>query len=55
MSNPRKDEDPGPPFIQIERGAFSGSLRDSKNQKKVLMEKFWGESRSERVPGGRWM
>jgi hypothetical protein len=28
---------PGPPFIHIESGAFAGSLRASKNQKKVLI------------------
>jgi hypothetical protein len=28
---------PGPPFIQIDSGAFAGSFRDSKNQKKVLI------------------
>lgn len=38
VSNPIIDEDPGPPFIHIESGAFAGSFRDSKNQKKVLME-----------------
>jgi hypothetical protein len=36
-SRPGMDEAPGPPFIQIDRGAFSGSLRASKNQKNVLM------------------
>ena len=30
--------DPGPPFSHIARGALAGSLRDSKNQKKVFME-----------------
>ena len=32
---------PGPPFIQMDRGAFLGSLRDSKNQKKVLISYVW--------------
>lgn len=36
-SRPMNDELPGPPFIHIESGAFAGSWRDSKNQKKVLM------------------
>jgi hypothetical protein len=35
-SNPIIEEEPGPPFIHIDRGAFAGSLRDSKNQKNVL-------------------
>jgi len=37
-NSPIIEEEPGPPFIHIESGAFAGSLRDSKNQKKVLME-----------------
>lgn len=36
-NRPGMDEAPGPPFIQMDRGAFSGSLRASKNQKNVLM------------------
>lgn len=32
-----REEEPGPPFIQIDNGALAGSFRDSKNQKKVLM------------------
>jgi hypothetical protein len=31
------EELPGPPFIQIDKGALAGSLRDSKNQKNVLI------------------
>jgi hypothetical protein len=34
-SNPIIDEPPGPPFNQIDRGALTGSLRASKNQKKL--------------------
>lgn len=37
VSKPIMEEEPGPPFIQIERGALAGSFLDSKNQKKVLM------------------
>jgi len=36
-SSPIIEEAPGPPFIHIDRGAFAGSLRDSKNQKNVLI------------------
>jgi hypothetical protein len=35
-SSPIIEEEPGPPFIHIDRGAFAGSLRDSKNQKNVF-------------------
>lgn len=31
------DDAPGPPFSQMARGAWSGSFRDSKNQKNVLI------------------
>lgn len=31
------DKEPGGPFIQIDKGALSGSLRASKNQKNVLI------------------
>jgi hypothetical protein len=37
-SRPNMLDDPGPPFIHIDSGALAGSLRDSKNQKNVLME-----------------
>lgn len=37
-SSPIIEEEPGPPFIQIESGAFAGSFRDSKNQKNVFIE-----------------
>lgn len=37
-SKPIRDDEPGPPFIQMERGALAGSFRDSKNQKNVLIE-----------------
>jgi len=30
-SSPIIEEEPGPPFIHIDRGALAGSLRDSKN------------------------
>jgi hypothetical protein len=36
-SSPIIDEEPGPPFSHIDRGAFAGSLRDSKNQKNVFI------------------
>lgn len=38
VSKPIMEEEPGPPFIHMERGALAGSFLDSKNQKKVLME-----------------
>jgi hypothetical protein len=34
------EDEPGPPFIHIDSGAFEGSFLDSKNQKNVEMEKF---------------
>lgn len=37
MSRPSMDEDPGPPLSQMARGAVSGFLRASKNQKKLQM------------------
>lgn len=30
------DDPPGPPLSQMANGAFSGALRASKNQKKLL-------------------
>jgi len=30
------EEPPGPPFNQMDRGALTGSLRASKNQKKLF-------------------
>lgn len=32
------DDEPGPPFIHIDKGALAGSFRDAKNQKNVLIE-----------------
>lgn len=32
------DEPPGPPFSQMASGALAGSLRDSKNQKKLRLD-----------------
>jgi hypothetical protein len=31
------DEPPGPPLSQMASGALAGSLRDSKNQKKLCL------------------
>ena len=41
---------PGPPWIHIDRGAFLGSFRASKNQKKVLTS----YSRPSAGLGARW-
>lgn len=49
------DELPGPPFIQMDRGAFSGSCLASKNQKKVLISKSCSWPTPSSVPGGRWI
>jgi hypothetical protein len=55
LSNPSIDELPGPPFIQIESGAFAGSFLDSKNQKKVLISYVWfWTPRSASAPAGRF-
>lgn len=35
MNNPCIEELPGPPFSQMVKGAFVGSLRASKNQKNL--------------------
>jgi hypothetical protein len=32
------EEPPGPPFNQMDRGALTGSLRASKNQKEAVLE-----------------
>ena len=54
-NKPSIELDPGPPFIQIERGAFWGSFLDSKNQKNVLISYVWFRTpRSSRLPAGRW-
>jgi hypothetical protein len=46
---------PGPPFIQIDSGAFSGSFLDSKNQKNVLISYVWFcTPRSAKASAGRW-
>jgi hypothetical protein len=37
VRRPSIEELPGPPFSQIDKGAFAGSFRASKNQKKVLI------------------
>jgi len=52
-SNPSMEELPGPPFIHMESGAFAGSFRASKNQKKVLIGYDWFTCRSESAPGGK--
>jgi hypothetical protein len=52
-NKPISEELPGPPFIQMESGAFSGSFLDSKNQKNVLIGYGCSSFRSPKVPAGK--
>lgn len=53
MKSPYRLELPGPPLSHIDSGAFSGSFRASKNQKKVLIGYSCSSPKSASDPGGK--
>lgn len=52
-SSPIKLEPPGPPFSQMARGALRGSLRASKNQKKLRFVSITAEQHQNALQDSR--